>query len=701
MKRFMLINTVIFFLILGVKSGLIRKISNYDTIEYFTKVEGKEILINKNNKWNEIKITGINMNPGKPGAFPGDSFISNEEYLRWFSYIKDMNVNCIRIQNIMPEEFYEALEQFNNEKEEPLYILQGIYFNEVYLKDGYNPQTKDMKKKFKDYIEAVVNIVHGESYNRVNLNLFESYKTNVSKYVIGYTVGIEWQAHDLIYSEIMNDKSPYEGEYFYTSENASSFESFLAEAGDYVAQYEAKNYGEQRLITFVGSSSLHIKKSTSLSNGSTIILEQDEKDNIKSFIDVENIKTTEELKTGIFVSYNIYPSVSTLLMYEGDSGLFFSDINNYHTIPVVISEYGIPSSRLATDFISDTSKGYINETEQAQALVDTYNAIKKSGCAGSIIAEWGDSWFRSAWNTKDRIILDKSAYWSDTQTYSQSFGLMAFEPGNEESVSYPDNSNNEWKEEDILSSKPEVSLSMKSDEKYLYFMVNMKDGFNPLSEDIYIDLDVTPNSGATKSTQYDLQFDGQADFIIHVSDVESSKVLVHEYYNTHNFLEQEKQLQIRPDIINHTSDMDEFSEIMIYTRPKTYVEALGGFVEKQSTETGRLIHGNGNPTISEFNSISDFYIGEDYVEVRIPWALLNFMDPSTKQIHDDYYDTFDITPISIKGIYAGVTVKENNDTINRIDSKLYKWNQWTKPTYHERLKKSYYLLKEELSKASN
>ncbi len=701
MKRFLLVCMIIFFLILGVKSGYIRKITNYNSVEYFAKIEGKEILINKNNKWNEIKLAGINLNSGKPGAFPGDSFISNEEYLRWFSYIKDLNVNCIRVQNIMPEGFYEALEQFNNEKEEPLYILQGIYFNEVYLKDGYDPQTKDIHSKFIDYIEAVVNIVHGESYNRVNLNLFESYKTNVSKYVIGYTVGIEWQAHDLIYSEIMNDKAPYEGEYFYTGENASSFESFLAEAGDYVVEYETKSYGEQRLITFVGSSSLHIKKSISLSNGSTVILDKEEQENIKSLIDVENIKTTDELKTGIFVSYNIYPTVSTLLIYEGDSGLFFTDINNYHTLPVVISEYGMPSARLATDFILDISKGYINETEQAQGLIDIYNAIKNSGCAGSIIAEWGDSWFRSAWNTKDRIILDKSAYWSDAQTYSESFGLMAFEPGNEECVSYPDNSNSEWKEGDILSSKPQVSLSMKSDEKYLYFMVNKEDGFNPLTQEIYIDLDVTPKSGVTFSTQYDLKFDRQADFIIHINDRENSKVLVHEYYNTYNFLEQEKELRTRPDIINHTKDMGQFSEIMIYTRPKAYVESLGGFVEKQSIETGRLIHGNGNPTSFEFNSISDFYIGEDYVEIRIPWALLNFMDPSTKQIHDDYYETFDITPISIKGIYAGVTVKETNETINRIDSKLYKWNQWTKPTYHERLKKSYYLLKEELSKGSN
>lgn len=702
MKKFLLICIAIFVLMLGYQSGYIRIVSNFDTVDYFTKVEGKDIFINKNNNWSVFNITGINMNPGKPGAFPGDSFTSKEEYLRWFSYIEDLNINCIRVKNIMPEAFYEALDEFNNGDKNPLYILQGIWFNEVYLKDGYDPQSSDMKKSFKDYAKSVVNIVHGNPYNNVIMNFFETYTIDVSKYVIGYTVGIEWSAHDLIYSEIMNDNIPYTGKYFYTSKEASSFEIYLAEIADYIVDYETKNYGQQRLITFIGSTSLHMKKSSALlSYDSTILLEQDEQDNIKNGVDVENINSMEEFNTGIFVSYNIYPSFSAFIDYDGDSGLYFTNINNYHTIPVVISEYGIPSARLATDFTTDISKVYIDEGEQAYALVNTYHAILDAGCAGSIIAEWKDNWFRSAWNTKERIILDKSAYWSDSQTYSESFGLMAFDTGNEESVCYPDNSNNEWREEDVSSSNNEISLSMKSDEKYVYFMVNMKNGFNPLIHDIYIELDITPKSGSTKSTQYNLEFDRQADFIIHIDDKENSKVLVHEYYNTHSFLEQERALKIRPDLINHKSNMDEFSEIMIYTRPKMYVESLGRFIEKQSTETGLLIHGNSNPTSNEFLSISDFYIGENYVEIRIPWGLFNFLDPSTKQVHDDYYATFDISPISIEGIYTGITIKEGNKLIHRLDSKMFKWKQWTKPTYHERLKKSYYLLREELTRNSN
>ena len=701
MKRFLLFSTLIFFLILGYSTGLVSLPKTHDKVTYFTKTEGKNIFIYEDNTWKQIKLNGINMNPGKPGAFPGDSLVTEEEYLRWFSYIKDMSMNCIRVQNIMPEEFYEVLEKFNKNSEEPLYLLQGIYFDEVYLKDGYDPQSRTMKKLFNDTMKSVVNLIHGNPNNYANINLFETYTTDISRYVIGYTIGVEWSAQDIIYSEMMNDHLPYKGRYFYTDEDATSFESYLAESADFLVNYETTTYGEQRLISFIGSSSFHLLNSNMYSDGSkTVLLEKNRVGHAKGYIDVENIKTTDDLASGIFVSYNIYPSFSQLQEYKDNSELYFSKINNYHNIPVVISEYGIPSARSAGDFATNTTEGYINETEQAYALVHITSAINDAGYAGSILFEWSDSWHRSAWNTKDRIILDKSAYWYDVQTYSQSFGLMAFEPDSIENICYPDESNDEWVEEDILNQGEGLTVSMKSDSKYLYFMILMQNGFDPMKQEVFIDLDVTPKSGTTFSTEYNLMFDRPTDFVIQINDRDNAKVLVHEYYNTHNFLELEKYLRIRPDIITHRPDMDKFSPIMLYIRPRTYVESLGTILEKQAIETGRLIHGNTNPKSDTYSSIADFYIGRDYIEVRVPWSLLNFMDPSTKQIQNDYYETFQIQPIKINSIYAGVTVKEGNQSVYRLEAKPYQWKEWTQPTYHERLKLSYNLMKEELSKDS-
>ena len=74
------------------------------------------------------------------------------------------------------------------------------------------------------------------------------------------------------------------------------------------------------------------------------------------------------------------------------------------------------------------------------------------------------------------------------------------------------------------------------------------------------------------------------------------------------------------------------------------------------------------------------------------------MDPSTKQIKDDFYKEFKTKPLQINEINVGCTIKENGSTIKRLKSESYDLDGWIMPKYHERLKQSYYILKEELNK---
>ncbi|WGX75609.1 hypothetical protein QJS64_16900 [Paraclostridium bifermentans] len=221
---------------------------------------------------------------------------------------------------------------------------------------------------------------------------------------------------------------------------------------------------------------------------------------------------------------------------------------------------------------------------------------------------------------------------------------------------------------------------------------------NLKKEVLYIDLDVTPKSGSNKSTQYNLKFDRPVDFIISINDNDNSMVSVHEYYDRFNFYENKKLYEQRPDLIKNRPDMDYFSPIYMDIRPKMYVKSLNETLDKISYETGKLTKGNGNPNSKSYNSAADYYIGDNYVEVRIPWGLINFMDPSTKQIQDDFYKKFKTKPLRITDINIGVTEKEEDKTINRLNSKAYKLNGWNVPEYHERLKKSYYIVKDELKK---
>ncbi|MDU7966367.1 MAG: hypothetical protein E7J25_05805 [Paeniclostridium sordellii] len=698
MKKFLAICIVIFVVALFTIGNILSSKSAPKDGTYFTKTKGKDIYIVKNDKWEKLEIVGVGLDSTKPGVFPSENLVSEEDYLRWIKDIYDMGANCIKVSNLMGANFYKALDKFNKDKKNPIYLMQGIYFDEKLLKNGKDPQGSKASSAFKDNIKLVVDSVHGNPYNKGKPDILQVYKTDISKYVIGYSLGIQFAKHDLIYTEIMNNKKPYDGKYMYTDKNSSSFESYLAKMGDYAVDYEFSTYKKQSLISFIGTSAHHIASSVENPNKKNILSSKDINEEFKNFIDVEDIKAKRGLKTGIVASYNIYPSYTELKEYDGNIGKYFEDINKHYSIPVIIGEIGVPSSRSGGDFNENIDKGYITEQEQGKALVDIYKAVKKSKLAGCFIFEFQDSWYSSSWNTKDNKILDRSAYWSDAQTYSQSFGLMTFEPGRLKVTPYPDDKLDEWSEKNVISKEKDYSLSMQSDEKYLYFMIKSSDKTSLKKDDIYIDLDITPKSGAKKSTQYGLQFDNPVDFIIKINDQGNSMVMAQEYYNGFDFYENKSLYEKRPDLIKHTPDMDYFSPIYIETRPKMFIKSQGETKEKVTYETGKLTKGNSNPESKDFNSAADYYMGNDYVEVRIPWALLNFMDPSTKQIADDFYENFKTKPMKINDINVGVTIKENEKVITRIKSTPYKLNGWSVPKYHERLKKSYYILKEELSK---
>ena len=73
---------------------------------------------------------------------------------------------------------------------------------------------------------------------------------------------------------------------------------------------------------------------------------------------MEHIYRKENLRTGMFASYHIYPYYPAFLDFEEKYASYVDEkgennpyqgylkaINEHHTMPVVISEFGLPSSR--------------------------------------------------------------------------------------------------------------------------------------------------------------------------------------------------------------------------------------------------------------------------------------------------------------------------------------------------------------------
>lgn len=677
------------------------------------KVVGDEIRINKGKGYEKFEIKGVNMGSGEPGEWSTDFAVDKETYIRWFQKIKEMGANTLRIYTIQEDIFYEAFYEYNKDNPDPLYLIHGVWVNDYVQNSHLDAYDKKFYNTFMNDCKTMLDVIHGNK--KISLGRMASagsgtYTYDISQWVIGYILGVEWEDVTVAYTDDQfKDRagySSYEGEYMYTTEDASPFEAMLCRVGDKVLEYESKRYKTQKIIAF--------------SNWPTTDpFEYPEK--VKNFfmkcayVDVEHIKTTDKVISGQFVSYHVYPYYPDYLEHVDDWTEFHigekSDyiasngnpntykaylkmLNNHHTMPVVISEFGVSTGRgmAQRDKNTGRNQGHMSEQEQGQALIDCYEDIMDTGCAGGCVFSWQDEWFKRTWNTMYAVDLTRTPYWSDYQTNEQYFGLLSFDPGKKKSKCYVDGDVSEWEDEDIVSKNDDMTLSMKYDEKFVYFMVHKKD-LNLSENKVYIPLDITPKSGSYYCKENGLKMERPADFMLVLGDENESRLLVQERYEA---LRSTYAMEIDHSnayIKGKIPDVDSPKFVNVDMMLQTFVLNNNGEATYEVYETGKLKYGNANPDSSDFDSLADYMVKGDYVEIKLPWQILNFADPSRMKIHDDYYDgNYGVEFMMIDKLYVGIADDKSEGRVSMKPLELEGWGN--KVQYHERLKSSYYMLKD-------
>lgn len=717
MKKFIIIISVIILVLLTLDwlyfhNGVHLDFNDEEEIKYFIKVDKNEIYMEKDGKYEPFEIKGVNMGSGVPGDWATSFAIDKETYLRWFSSIQEMGANTIRIYTIQNDTFYDAFYEYNKNNETPLYMIHGVWVNDYIQNSHRDAYSKEFYDTFLDNSKIMIDVIHGE--RKLNLGRVASaghgtYKNDISDWVIGYILGVEWDDLTVAYTDDLykgkEGYTSYQGKFMYTTPDASPFEIMLTMVGDKVIEYETNRYGEQRLVAFSNWPTTDPFEYPEL---------------IKNFfmkcayVDVEHIKTTDEFIPGQFASYHVYPYYPYYLSFAEDWSVFgleskeaYRDeqgrINayraylqmliNHHTMPVVISEFGVSTGRGMAQVDKDTGRnqGNTSEKAQGQALIDCWNDIKAVGCNGGCVFTWQDEWFKRTWNTMHAVNLTRTAYWSDYQTNEQYFGLLSFDPGKEKSVCYVDGDVSEWTEQDKIVSG-DMELSVKYDEKFIYFLAK-KENLDFENDTLYIPIDVTPKTGSNYSVNHNVKFDRDADFVIVIKGRYNSRVMVQERYEALRSTYAEDLYDYNTYFKDNVPQKNspKFVNIDLILRTAMSLTPDNKETAAESYETGNLLYGNANPESADFNSLADFISSGDYVEIKLPWQLLNFADPSKKQIHDDYYDeNYGIEYISINKMYAGIGTGTKRISLGEI--KLKGWGN--KVTYHERLKSSYYIMQD-------
>jgi len=630
-----------------------------------------------------LLLRGVEVSSFVPGQSYWELGAEKEDYLRWFGDIADMGATVVYVANIMHSDFYNALYKFNTTGENYLLLIQGV--GDTYRED------------IAQSLRRAIDIIHGSRIDLLNRHGIQTYLRDISDWVVGFVIGTDWVPDTIAYiNNNVDMPDNFEGRFFSTGERANRFEAMVAQVMNDATDYETRRFKTQRPISFLSSPLIDFLE-----------YEMFYAAQLRKYVQLnhENIIPSEHMQAGVFAAYRLFYLTDDFLslitpQQQNQIAHLLEDLNLYcsfngyldllvrhHTIPVVAVGFSVSSGRAPTRMDAPP----VNERQQGQALALLSGELEERGWAGNIISTWQDNWERRTWNTAFATDTWRNQYWNNVQSLSQSYGLMAFDPGRYSRPVYIDGIADEWTEHHRVHEYDGISVYAQQSLQGLYLLIR-GDSVNPRNT-LYLPINVTPNSGT--SNFYHLEFEQPSDFLLMLDGTSNTRLLVNMRYNATFMRFHEEKTGENPFAFVPLRWESEFVPITIALQNTQIFDEgeLATIAQRRllSWETGQLTHGINNPSHHNFNSLADFSFGDGLVEIRIPWMLLNFFDPSTMRVHDDYFDNFGVEGLSINNIYIGVAHSDSN-YVDMSPIRLQSWRGNLQ--FHERLKHSYFVMQE-------
>ncbi len=683
------------------------KIINAEESElYSARIKNNSFQIFRNDRWEPMTIKGVNLGMGKPGTFPGQAAITEEEYARWFEYIGEMNANVVCVYTLHPPGFYNALLRYNENHDKKLYVMHGAWINEEELNNSQDAFEKNNLKNFQQDMKTIADVIHGNKVVEARPGHASGiYLADISRYVIAWILGIEWDPYMVDSTNHLHASiGDYNGKYFETK-GAKPFEYWLAQQMDIIAEYEMERYHYIRPVSFTNWPITDIlEHPTNYEEGADLVS-----------IDPNVIFTKGEMNlVGEFASYHVYPYYPDFLNFEekyvnyidhrgkkNNYAGYLQHLNSVHRLPILIAEFGIPASRgLTHENPFGWNQGFKSEKEQGEILSHLYEDILQENMLGGLIFTWQDEWFKKTWNTMDYDNPSRRPFWSNAQTNEQQFGILSFDRHKIK----VDGDTKEWQTEPLYAKNQGImkSLYIDHDERYLYIRLDSSNTGNGYP---VILLDVVPDQGNNFIRGNNkLKFSNGVDFIVDLNK-EEPRILVDQHYDVFTYMYAYRLNMIEKPRPNARRSRGIFSPIR-YVLSREYSSEDGEIVMPFSSyEAGRLREGNANPDSENYDSLADFCVNDEGgLELRIPWLLIQSKDPSKKEFVGNIHKDGMKASRFVDEIYIGVLYVDDKETV--LDSfpniengvlgplSAYSWDNWDKPEYVERLKQSYYIIQD-------
>jgi hypothetical protein len=346
--------------------------------------------------------------------------------------------------------------------------------------------------------------------------------------------------------------------------------------------------------------------------------------------------------------------------------------------------------------------------QQGDVDAQLMKAIHGTGLSGGILFSWFDEWFKRNWLfMKYELPAERKSLWFNLQDAEECYGLIAAYPGYPNKICTLSGTAKEWEGAKVIAEQAAVldgstisggglalrSLKAQHDEGFLYLLLETEGDIDFNKSNYIIGLDTCDSKTGEFRMPYG--FDEKTPiglkFAIHIAGPHKSRILACKSYDKY----QNREVG---DIYPHESSEGAWVVMQNRTNNRRFSKDGQRVYPARVSTMSNLIFGSLDPELDDYNSLSDIHVKGNLIELRIPWGLINFTDPSShmvlwKQGQQMTRRTDGVRAMAVSydpsGPHSSRTKgrgREMADALPRSmdprDLTTYSWDGWEVPLYH-------------------
>ncbi|MBW8772964.1 MAG: hypothetical protein JF590_06720 [Gemmatimonadetes bacterium] len=550
-----------------------------------------------------------------------------------------------------------------------------------------------------------------------------TYDADVSRWTLGFIIGREWEPFAVkAFDAAAPGPVAFHGR-FLEMPTGKRMDAWMAEQCDYLVGYEFDAYHALRPVAYTNWPTLdpltHPTEANSdeeavwrRRSGRPSRSNRLEYENDAVALDAALIHPTPADPAGWFASYHAYPyypdfidldpGYSRARSSRGASNYFgyLTDLKRHHAgIPLLISEYGVPSSR------GDAHR-------QAQGWTQD---IEESGAAGAIVFALLDEWFKKNWLVIDlEIPLEHTRKWHNLMDAEQNYGVWAMEAGDTTTRPGLGGDPRKWRALETIQEGSAGAIRIGADASWLYLSVELPGmagrPFNWREEGFQLAIDSYRRGLGQRVLSSGVRArDVGFEFLLDLAGPDSGRMRITPDYTPYQPLPTAADLGDDHSVFYHRPAASRAREDGVWAPMEVISNRArfgrdGTFFPARGSDRGVLRYGT-----EAASTLSDWWYDQasGMIEVRIPWGMLNVTDPSTRTVLHDSTGVGDFGVTTTDGIVVGAvryrrgthprplaTTPTLSNSWTRSQFHPWLWPMWEEPVYHERLKPLFEAMRE-------